>query len=112
MMRTVANSYTNGTSALKISRPQTRPEEATIIAFPKVSGTKSQSKRVVQPKGNNTTSQLVSFIKHVFNSSEMYCSLRYESMQGCPYNKFSKAGIAALSAGASCIAIISLILGA
>ena len=41
----------------------------------------------------------------------MYCSLRYESMKGCPYNLFSEKSIAALSIGGAIIGIVSLILG-
>ena len=47
----------------------------------------------------------------LLDSSEMFCSLKYEDVKGCPYNAFTPRGIAALSITSSFLAIISLFIG-
>ena len=98
------NTYTNGTSALKITRWAESPEDAKIIAFPGLQAVEDR------PARNRPEAQ--GFARRVLDSSEMYCSLRYESMRGCPYNLFTEESIAALSLGGALIGIVSLILGA
>ena len=48
---------------------------------------------------------------NIINSSEMLCSLRFESMGGCPYNMFTPLGAAALSGASVFCALISLLAG-
>ena len=48
---------------------------------------------------------------NLVNSSEMACSLRYEDINGCPYNSFTPRSIAALSVSSSVMALVSLIVG-
>ena len=106
------SSYTNGTSALKMQRWVAQPDEATIIKFP---GSKCRTAREEPPHqepGPQRETNGFKNLERVFESSEMYCSLRYESMLGCPYHLFTRKGIAVLSVGASVIAAIALILGA
>lgn len=45
------------------------------------------------------------------DSSEMVCSLRYESIAGCPYHSFTPRGIAVLSSVSAAFAVLSLITG-
>ena len=52
------------------------------------------------------------FFSAVISSSEMYCSLRYESIGGCPYHAFTHRGIAMLAAASSFLAIASLLIAA
>ena len=105
-------SYTNGTSALKMPQWAVSPDQAKIIAFPgsrpsvvEVS-TSQRARHAQQPQTAK------GFLRTTLESSEMYCSLRYESMKGCPYNCFNEKAIAALSSGGALIALVSLLLGA
>ena len=50
-------------------------------------------------------------LSKLFDSSEMFCSLKYEDVKGCPYNTFTPRGIAALSVASSILAIIALFAG-
>ena len=50
-------------------------------------------------------------LTNLLDASEMFCSLRYESMSGCPYGAFTPQGIAWLSTASSLCAIVSLIMG-
>ena len=45
----------------------------------------------------------------MLDSSEMFCSLRFEDVKGCPYNTFTPRGIAVLSLASSIMALVSLI---
>lgn len=105
-------SFTNGTAALEMPRYVTQPDEATIIKFP---GSR-QNVAGAQPNrrdgGPKHATPKHSFLKSALESSEMYCSLKFESMRGCPYHLFTRKGVAVLSLGASAIAAVSLILGA
>ena len=51
------------------------------------------------------------FFKDLLLASEMYCSLRYEDMGGCPYDTFTPRGIAALSSAIGFLSLISLLAG-
>ena len=44
-------------------------------------------------------------------ASEMYCSLRYEDINGCPYDSFTPHGIAVLSSAMAFLSFISLLAG-
>ena len=44
-------------------------------------------------------------------SSEMYCSLRYEDVRGCPYNAFDHRAIAVLASASAALALVSLAIG-
>ena len=50
-------------------------------------------------------------LSKLLDSSEMFCSLKYEDVRGCPYNAFTPRGIAALSITSSFLAIVSLLAG-
>ena len=110
MMKRNANSFTSGTSALVVPRWVQNPDEATIIAFPR----KLQTVQAEEQPTRHPSSQQKgrgSLARRLVDSSEMICSLRYESMLGCPYHLFTRSGVVALSAGSAIIGIISLILG-
>lgn len=110
MMNRNANSYTSGTSALVMPRWVQQPDEATIIEFP--GNFKAAQKAEQNPVQHETPQvQRKSLARRLADSSEMLCSLRFESMLGCPYHLFTRQGIAALSTGAALIGIVSLILG-
>ena len=123
-------SYTNGTAALKIPRQDYRPREAKIIAFPSSRTVANTAKaapasrpasddraKVPSPRRPQHAAtpdhrrSVRETLRGIILASEMYCSLRYESMLGCPYHLFSREGVALLSAGAALIGIVSLILG-
>lgn len=105
------NAYMNGTSALKVWRWVESPEDAKIIAFPGSRTVVADAPSPARIQQNQRQAKPADFLRNVLDSSEMYCSLRYESMKGCPYNRFSEKAIAALSAGGAFIGIVSLILG-
>ena len=110
MSKRNVNSYTSGTSALVMPRWVQSPDEANIIAFPGSLRTVRASESLpTEPAGQCYRKQ--SRIRRIADSSEMLCSLRFESMLGCPYHLFTRQGIAALSTGAAIIGIVSLILG-
>ena len=50
--------------------------------------------------------------KAILDSSEMACSLRFESVRGCPYGAFTQRGVAALSSACTALAAVALVLGA
>lgn len=52
------------------------------------------------------------FSEAVLDTSEMYCSLRFEDAKGCAYHKFSSSDIALLSTLCMIISVASLIAGA
>ena len=131
-------SYTNGTAALQIPGRIEQTGGAKIIAFPgeraergasranRANGTAcadqanrsgaSNEARVARKRGSHATApqrhrSLREAARGILLASEMYCSLRYESMLGCSYHLFTKEGVAALSTGAAFIGIVSLILG-
>ena len=104
--------YTNGTSALKMPRWVEAPNDAKIIAFPTSRQVASSSLAPAVTGKAPAPKRASGFVRKVLDSSEMYCSLRYESMKGCPYNVFSERAIAALSLGGALIGIVSLLLGA
>ena len=110
MNKRIAKSYTSGTSALAMPRWVQSPDEATIISFPgSLRTVRASESPVTEPMGKQPQKQ--SRIKRLADSSEMLCSLRFESMLGCPYHLFTRTGIAALSTGAAIIGLVSLILG-
>lgn len=110
MMKRNANSYTSGTSALVMPRWVQQPDEAAIIMFP---GTVKAMKAAKHDSDKQAVQQECKkpLARRLADSSEMLCSLKYESMLGCPYHLFTRQGIAALSTGAALIGIVSLILG-
>ncbi len=112
MMKRSANSYVNGTAALEMPRWIERPDEATIIAFPsshRACREDGKDRPGAREEGSrNSKSQ----VRRMLDSSEMYCSLRFESMRGVPYHLFTNKGIAVLSTGAAVMGVVSLILGA
>lgn len=110
MSKRNVNSYTSGTSALAMPRWVQNPDEATIIVFP-TSFRAPQEPEFSIAKPTKRGRKRQSATRRLLDSSEMMCSLRFESMLGCPYNLFTRPGIAALSTGAVVIGIISLILG-
>lgn len=110
--KTIAT-YTNGTAALKIPRFAESPDDAKIIKFPASRASAQREPRADLPAKSPQPlrQRAAQSARAVLDSSEMACSLRFESMGGCPYNLFTTRGIAALSAGASFIGVLSLILG-
>ena len=52
------------------------------------------------------------FFTKFFDTSEMLCSLKFESFKGCPYNAFTPCGIAVLTSASSVMAITALIVAA
>ena len=107
-----SGTYTNGTAALKMPRYVTQPDEAAIIKFPGSHQCVAETQPARRDGGPKHVAPKRGFLKNTLESSEMYCSLKLESMLGCPYHLFTHKGIAVLSLGASAIAAVSLILGA
>ena len=48
---------------------------------------------------------------NLVDSSEMACSLRHESIGGCPYNAFDHRAIAVLASASAALALVSLAIG-
>lgn len=112
MSKQNAATYTNGTSALKIPPYANSSEQPNIIAFPGLRAQGKQASHARTPEAPKHLHRPRNAFSRMLESSEMYCSLRLESMKGCPYHLFSPSSIAVLSVGASLIGIVSLILGA
>ncbi len=106
------NAYTNGTAALKMPRWAETPEDAKIIMFPTRNNAPATNTARTHAQERPAAEHKRPTVKRILESSEMYCSLKLESMLGCPYNLFTKQGIAILSACSGAIAVISLALGA
>ncbi|MBQ9041941.1 MAG: hypothetical protein IJ111_03920 [Eggerthellaceae bacterium] len=106
------NAYTNGTAALKMPRWAETAEDAKIIMFPTRNSAPAVHNVRAHAQEKPAAERKTATAKRILESSEMYCSLKLESMLGCPYNLFTKQGIAILSACSGAIAIVSLILGA
>lgn len=111
MGRMIHDTYTNGTSALKMPRFVESPDDAAIIAFPTSRERKAAHAKPAECAREHLLEKASGAVRNTLESSEMYCSLRYESLRGCPYNLFTQKGIAALSAGSAVIGVLSLILG-
>ena len=50
------------------------------------------------------------FFTKMLESSEMYCSLKYEDARGCPYNLFSPCDIATLWTVSALLSLVSLLM--
>ena len=109
-------SFVNGTSALKMPRFVEEEDQAKIIVFPSRQAQiqdfphDEAAREDERPALEAKASEVAKRIQRVLESSEMYCSLRLESMSGCPYNLFSRESIVALAAGSSLVGIIALVL--
>lgn len=104
---------TEGTAALKQETSQGRSFEPRIIKFGKSSVRQQTGNgNIVDTPIRSQGNSFVDIFRNVLNSSEMYCSLRYESMSGCPYNVFTKGGIATLSSVLTVLALIEIALSA
>ena len=112
MSKQNVTAYTNGTSALKMPCWENNSAETSIISFPSSRAVAKSPLHARLSEERLLPTQLPSPVKRLIDASEMACSLRFESMGGCPYNMFTKSNIAVLSTGASLIGLISLILGA
>ena len=51
------------------------------------------------------------FLQRLLNSSEMYCSLKYESASGCSYGVFKPRDVAMLALVCMLCAALSLVVG-
>ena len=112
-----AKYFVNGTSALDMRCKAAEASQTRIIAFPQrnivpLTRESAEESRVVRLSPSFGVQNARSAIRAVLNSSEMYCSLKYESFTGCPYDRLAKKNIALLSAGSAFIAIVSLAFGA
>ena len=106
-----ATFYTDGTSALSIGQHRPRTSSARIIKFEKretINEGAGVEPRVLPVTPERKPS---SRFRDILESSEMYCSLRLESMLGCPYKMLSTQNVACIAVGSTVIGLISLILG-
>ena len=101
----------NGTSALKVQHCPQRTRTATIIDFPGACH-RTYSERASHPEHLMLLDVVKAKVRGVLDSSEMYCSLKFEDLRGFQYNKFNAKGIAVLSVATSFIAIVSIAVGA
>lgn len=106
------NRYVDGTAAVQMPRFVETPDEAAIIEFPTSRGNRAETRQPKQSRQNPRANRMRRAGQRFLDSSEMYCSLRYEDFHGCPYNLFTPEGIALLSGASSIVACIALVLGA
>lgn len=66
----------------------------------------------MQGKAARKMGEQAKFLMNVLNSSEMFCSLKSESMGGCPYDMFTSRDVAVLSSLSALCAIVFLVAGA
>ena len=110
-MRSRSVLYANGTAALDIAAERERPMLLHVTAFK--GGKAEQPAASVRIRAAESVRHgIVRRARSVLESSEMYCSLRYEDYKGVPYHMFTRGGIAALSGAGSLLAILSIVVGA
>lgn len=109
----------DGTSALKnqpVAYPSHKP---VVIPFETIQQRKNACQREERAQGKHARESVIekqgntfiAFVNHVLATSEMACSLMFESMSGCPFNMFTKRSIATLATSASLIALAALVIG-
>ena len=104
---------TDGTAALApLTGSNRRGSNVVEVVAIRCGGSRKASRGAHAAPAKAPADKVKAFFRNALDSSEMYCSLRYESMKGCPYNVFSERAIAALSLGGALIGIVSLLLGA
>lgn len=112
-MTAIETYATEGTAALDIRRTWTSLSSSDLEVVTGGAGRKAKHARgahAAAPKGFGE--RAASAFRDVLDSSEMYCSLKYEDFHGCPYGVFTRKGIAALSSASACVAVLSIAFGA
>ena len=100
----------DGTSALKAQACPGANAASIILPFPGV--LRDSPARGIGGMLDSVATRIRQRALEILESSEMYCSLRYEDYRGCRYGVFTKNGIAVLSLALSVVAVVSLVLGA
>ena len=95
----------DGTAALDQDQCS-RERMAIIIPFPG-----KQDGREARNVSDKPFRQIKGSLKRVLESSEMFCSLKFEDIGGCAYGMFTRAGVRALTVSCSVVAVASLIFG-
>ena len=110
-MRSRSVLYANGTAALDIAAVCERPMLLHVTAF---KGGKAEPSTVsgLARAAGSARHGIARRARSILESSEMYCSLRYEDYKGVPYHMFTRGGIAVLSGAGSLLAILSIVVGA
>lgn len=111
-MRAIETYAIDGTAAIDIHRGRTGLSASGLRIVAVRTGKKVNSGRgahAAEPEGLKARASRT--IWSVLESSEMYCSLKYEDFRGCAYGVFTRKGIAAFSAFSGCVATLSLVLG-
>ena len=103
--------YTDGTAALDIAAVRKHPMLLHVTAFRGGKAEPSAASGRVRA-ADSARNGIARRARSVLESSEMYCSLRYEDYRGVPYHMFTRGGIAALSGAGSLLAILSIVVGA
>ena len=107
--------YIDGTSALKPAIDVHEGHRATIIQFPGNREVRQRPHLDIRSSASNASAEpnqsiLKRLFYSVFASSEMFCSLLFEDMRGCPYRLFSKRTIAATSVVVAVFAIACIVI--
>ena len=100
----------DGTSALKVDHCPQRTQTATIIDFPGIRQ-RTHSRRDRMP-ASTPIGVAKARMRGILETSEMYCSLKFEDARGFQYNRFNAKGIAFLSSATALIAIVAIVAGA
>lgn len=111
-----AKSYSiDGTSALMNQQCEHR-KQATIIPIEALKQRASETPdcpvNELASEKSMTTAGIAASIKDVLYRSEMWCSLAYEGISGCPFNAFSRKAVGALASSATFVGIMALVFGA
>ena len=112
-MRAIETYAIEGTAAIDIHRGRTglSASDLGIVAV-------RTGKKAVRGRGAHAAepedlkARASRAFRNVLESSEMYCSLKYEDFRGCAYGVFTRRGVAALSAVSCCVATLSIVAGA
>ncbi len=113
-MSNTATFTVDGTAALKMDASSAAPKTAHIIAFPRIAETTTPANRRegLSTKVRRAFESLHNAVRRVLESSEMYCSLKFEDFRGVAYGVFSKANIKTLTVLSSIVAVLAIAFGA
>ena len=101
---------TEGSAALELGNVGAYPKHANILSFPGTA--RGIRKGALSETLCDLASAARAKVVDILESSEMYCSLKFEDYRGCAFNVFTRRGIAFLSASIFVIAAASIAFGA
>ena len=103
---------TDGTAALApLTGSNRRGSKVVEVVAIRCGGSRKASRGAHAAPAKAPADKVKAFFRNALDSSEMYCSLKFEDFRGCPYGIFTQRGIAVLSAASSCIAVLSIAFG-